>query len=179
MNTEKQTCILLLVFLIILSSASGLNAEEVRQTANPQQSAAQVSNLDVPANKDLTVQSELERGSSAFFLCDMQMMEISNPTWCVMDILREEQLKKTDTSAFKLGVYFRGWFDMDNYKQLLTKNGNYLVNDEVSEYILLLTSYRSLQSQLNFSDKELCDAVGLEYEVVKLKIDNAVREFQQ
>jgi len=178
MNTEKQVCIFFLVFMIISFSNFGFCAEEMKRTSTSQQCANQVSNLDVPAKKEISVRSELERGGSAFFQCYIRMMEISNPAKCVLDILHEEQLKNTDTNAFKLGVYFKGWLEMDYYKEILRTRGTNLIGIEVSDYISLFSNYRSLENQLNVSDEELCDAFGLKYDVVKLNIDNAVREFE-
>jgi len=178
MSSEKTACIFLLVFMIISFSTFGFCAEEMNRTSTSQQCANQVSNLDVPAKQEIPVRSELERGGSAFFQCNMHMMDIATPARCVQDILNEEQLKKTDTNAFKLGVYFRGWIDMDYYKKILRTSGSNIIGTEVSDYISLFSSYRSLQNQLNVSDEELCEAFGLKYDIVKLNIDNAVREFQ-
>lgn len=179
MNTEKPACIFLLSFMIISFSTFGFCAEEMKQTSTSQQCANQVSNLDVPAKKEIAIRPDLERGGSAFFQCNMGKMDISNPARCVQDILHEEQLKNTDSNAFKLGVYFRGWLEMEYYKEILRNTGSNIIGTEVSDYILLFSSYRSLQNQLNVSDEELCDSIGLKYDVVKLNIDNAVREFKK
>jgi len=178
MNKEKLVCIFLLVFMIISFSTFGFCAEEMEQTSTSQQCPDQVSSLDVPAEKELSVRSELERGGSAFYQCNMGMMDISNPARCVQNILHEEQLKKTVTDAFKLGVYFRGWLEMDYYKVIFRRIGTTIIDTEVSDYILLFSSYRSLQNQLTVRDEELCDAIGVKCEVVKLNIDSAAREFR-
>ncbi|MRS03828.1 hypothetical protein EG832_11500 [bacterium] len=67
---------------------------------------------------------------------------------------------------------------MDYYKVIFRKNGTNIIDTEVSDYRLLFSSYRSLQDQLTVSDEELCDAIGLKCEVVKLNIADAAREFQ-
>jgi hypothetical protein len=106
------------------------------------------------------------------------MMQISNPARCVLDILHEEQLKKTDTNSFKLGVYFRGWLEMDYYKDIIRRSGSNLIDTEISDYISLFGNYQSLQNQLDVSDEELCNVFGLKCDVVKLNIFYASREFQ-
>lgn len=178
MNTEKPVCIFLLVCMIICFSTSGFCAEEMKRTSTSQQCANQGSNLDVPVKKEISVRSDIERGGSAFFQCNMRMMQISNPARCVLDILHEEQLKKTDTNSFKLGVYFRGWLEMDYYKDIIRRSGSNLIDTEISDYISLFGNYQSLQNQLDVSDEELCNVFGLKCDVVKLNIFYASREFQ-
>lgn len=178
MNKEKPVCIFLLVLVVISCSAFAFCAEEIEQTPSSQQCANQVSNPEVPAENEISVRSELERGGSAFYQCNMRMMDISNPARCVQKILLEGQLNKTVTDAFKLGVYFRGWLEMDYYKVIFRKSGSNIIDTEVSDYRLLFSSYRSLQDQLTVSDEELCDVIGLKCEVVKLNIADAAREFQ-
>jgi hypothetical protein len=69
--------------------------------------------LEAPAEKKITVRSEVERGYSAVFdSCSLHSSAIMEIEDCVFKILERNKQKNTDTEAFLLGTYYEAWSDI-------------------------------------------------------------------
>lgn len=121
--------------------------------------------LDAPAEKKVTVRSEIERGKSAVRAIDLKARS-RNPSVFfnkVDDVLAKNQQDNTDTDAFLFGVYGQTWIYAVLQTELFAKDREFwrgrLTDGQIESFNriteLYYKQFRDKQRQLNISDEDL------------------------
>lgn len=134
--------------------------------------------LNAPAEKKVTVGSEILRGSSAIFNATLKIeaANILGRLHAIDAVFDLERQTNTDTEAFLLGASLLAWLDLDNVLNSAEQSPNsvffppgkvQLVENSAKSYF---NDFRKIQKQLNLDDKTICEATHLNYSVVKSRI---------
>lgn len=131
--------------------------------------------LNAPAEKKVTIGSELYRGGSAIFDTSLKIRATNllgklQAFDAVFD--RSRQANK-DTQAFLLGASLVAWTDLDITLKMAAQNPNsifyppqevQLVENAAKIYF---KDVRKIQKELNIDDKTLTEACHLKYDALK------------
>jgi hypothetical protein len=126
-------------FLAILAAAAASNAID----------------LDAPAQKPVTVRSEIERGIGA-------VLGAEPSDNLVALIAKANQQKNTDTDAFLFGLYYIGWQDAWSAASIGCKyrSAEEMYERHANEYFMTASE---LRKRLNLSSTEVRELVGVYY----------------
>lgn len=131
--------------------------------------------LNAPAQKQITVGSEISRGHAEMFSALLDAgANFSKAGQATFNVLNRNKSNNTDTDAFYLGAYFEAW---NKYAILLSDESDksYYGQDTWSQgeasCRLWFKEFRKMEDKLNIDDKTLCEVVHMKYEVIKPMID--------
>lgn len=131
--------------------------------------------LNAPAQKQITVGSEINRGNNEMFsaLLDtgINFTDVSRVAFGVLD---KNKSNNTDTDAFLLGAYFEIWnkyaikLDNENSRSYYGETTWLKAQNSCK---LWFKEFRKMEEKLNIDDKTLCETINVNYEVMKPIID--------
>ncbi len=137
-------------------------------------------NLDDPAQKQVTVKTEIQRGYDVVANANNQAIKTGGSLDDLVSAsLSANKQVNTDTEAFKLGVYFKTW---QIYSQkvkadtmLFNNMGDPAVDKDWElrkQGKIYFNEYRMIQTSLALDDKVICDVVGIKYEDIKFVLES-------
>ena len=130
--------------------------------------------LNAPAEKKITVKSEIERGKSAISDAELRSSthatDINSKIKLFDNIIDMNKQQNTDTEPFYLGASFVAWTSLDIILGLAAKN-NKLFDPKDIQYAeqratLYFKDFRKIQKQLNIDDNTLITILKMNREVV-------------
>lgn len=140
--------------------------------------------LDAPAEKKITVKSEIKRGEEACSLlgCKSYNYIVDEIGDCCNKVIESNKQKNTDTEAFLLGAYFGGWVNMDTIidaKADIAKRSGRAYNEEMLWPDFYFKEYRKRQQAMGISDDKLCDACEMKCNAIKPFIANWAKKIKE
>ena len=168
-----------------------------KAVSNWEANARTTIHLDMPAQKVATVRSEIRRGSSAAFRCELEAtkrssrsnMKITILIKCIDKVKEENIQARTDSEPFLLGLHFKAWClileSIASGKQLVkhTRKTLYRKDREIQLDLGKLNGishfryYREKSRQMGINDKAICETIGKSYERIKPKIDEWAQKY--
>lgn len=131
--------------------------------------------LNTPAEKKVTIGSELLRGASAVFDTSMKVRatNLLGKLKAFDAVFAHSRQTRDDTQAFLLGASLVAWTDLDMTLKLASQNSNsvFFPADQVqlieNAAKIYFKDVRKIQKELNIDDKTLCEACHLKYDAIK------------
>lgn len=132
--------------------------------------AALAADLDAPAQKQVTVRSEIQRGNAAIDDVCTGKYGVLNTLNAFDRALGRNKQNNTDTDAFLLGAYWAiTWrMNLEITFESNTKEEKLLAKDRFSFYY---KNFRKKQQALGLSDKQFSEALGMIYDNVKKDLE--------
>jgi hypothetical protein len=128
--------------------------------------------LDAPAQKQVTVRSEIQRGHDAIFQSCLNFNAYNVPKVLNISekVLNKNSQNNTDTDAFLLGAYYT---ICQKLNWAISSKGN--TEDQVQtgkdQLAFYYKKFREKQQLLSIDDNQFSEAIGVNYEFVKKDFD--------
>jgi len=141
-------------------------------------SVAWAVDLNAPAEKKVTVGSEIRRGTSAMIDADATINGTNHlgRLQAIDEVFHRNQQANTDTQAFRLGASLAAWSRLDISLNLAAENPNsmfyparemQLIEDSAKYYF---KEVRKIQKELNIDDQTLIQATPYKPDLLKAKL---------
>jgi len=138
-------------------------------------SLALAADLNAPAEKKVTIGSELYRGGSAIFETSLNIKatNLLGKLQAFDAVFNRSRQANKDTQAFLLGASLVAWTDLDITLEMAAQNPSsifyppkevQLVENAAKIYF---KDVRKIQKELNIDDKTLTEACHLKYDLLK------------
>jgi hypothetical protein len=142
--------------------------------------------LNAPAEKKITIGSEIERGMSAILDAKLKTRatDILGCLTAIDEVFDRNKQANVDTQAFILGASLSAWLGLDIILNLAAENPNspffppkevHLAQDNAKNYF---NEFRKIQKEINMDDETLAKASGIKYELLKAKIYRWDKKFK-
>jgi hypothetical protein len=122
--------------------------------------------LNAPAQKKVTIGSEIERGKSAIFdrTLSIYATEPLELEQAIFTVLNEEKQKNTDSDGFYLGAYYYALIEMKIAAEVNREQPGVVPEAEVSRAehsaAFFFREFRKTQKQMNIDDRTFFKAIS-------------------